>query len=202
VSDFGGNRLVLDPAPTNAGTDAVDGAITVANPATIPATPILKSITLSVAHVTLTVGQTQSFTAVGTYSDGSTKNITSIVSWVGFYPTAVTISTSGTAKGVALGHGTIAAFVGNVYALAIVTVTGSASQVNSSSPHASAIPMPLHPAHMPIAAERHLQSDINFRPKFVSNEMTHGAADSTSDWFELMVNVLMAPEKARSTTVV
>ena len=50
----------------------------------------------------LTVGSTETFTAIGTYSDGSTADITSQVAWLTSDPTIATMSGS-TVTGVAAG---------------------------------------------------------------------------------------------------
>jgi len=55
----------------------------------------------SPAH--LKVGATQQFTATGTYSDSTTADITSTVTWNSATPGTATISTAGLATGVAQG---------------------------------------------------------------------------------------------------
>jgi hypothetical protein len=70
----------------------------VASPAaTITVPPLLKSISLSPASVTLALNATQQYTATATYSDGTTSNVTSSVTWVSSVPAAVSISSSGLA---------------------------------------------------------------------------------------------------------
>src|SRR5262249_59145559 len=56
----------------------------------------------------------QQFTATGKYSDGSTQNITSQVTWASSNTTAATINASGLATGVAAGSTTISATLGAV----------------------------------------------------------------------------------------
>jgi hypothetical protein len=55
----------------------------------------LTNISITSPSTTLKVGQTTQFTATGTYSDGSTKDITSSVTWASSNTTVGTISSSG-----------------------------------------------------------------------------------------------------------
>jgi hypothetical protein len=66
--------------------------------------PELESITVTPADAAIEVGGDQRFTAVGHYSDGSTPDITSSVSWASSVPTVATIVPGGLATGV--GEGT------------------------------------------------------------------------------------------------
>lgn len=60
-----------------------------------PTTLTLYSIAINPeAPANLTVGSTETFTAIGTYSDGSTTNITSQVIWSTSDPTVATISSA------------------------------------------------------------------------------------------------------------
>ena len=59
--------------------------------------PTLSSISLTPSNATIATGATQQFTAMGTYSDGSTQNITSQVAWGSSNSSVATISTSGLA---------------------------------------------------------------------------------------------------------
>ncbi|MGA2160531.1 MAG: Ig-like domain-containing protein, partial [Dehalococcoidia bacterium] len=55
----------------------------------------LSSIAVTPANPNVTGGATQQFTATGTFSDGTTQDITSSVTWTSSNPAAATISTSG-----------------------------------------------------------------------------------------------------------
>jgi hypothetical protein len=46
-----------------------------------PSTPTLSSIAVTPANATITAGSSQQFTATGTFSDGSTQNLTNLVTW-------------------------------------------------------------------------------------------------------------------------
>ncbi len=65
--------------------------------------PTLTSIAVTAAASSITVGATDQFTATGTYSDGSTKNITSSVTWASSNTSVATIATGGSTPGLATG---------------------------------------------------------------------------------------------------
>ena len=71
--------------------------------------PTLTSIAVTPNNPTISTGATQQFTATGTYSDSSTQNITSQVSWNSSTPAVATINASGLASGVSAGNTTISA---------------------------------------------------------------------------------------------
>jgi hypothetical protein len=88
---------------------------TVFAPATLPLVPTLSSIAVTPASpANLFVGATQAFTATGTYSDGSTANITSQVVWGSDTPNVATIDYTGLATGVAAGTADITASLSGV----------------------------------------------------------------------------------------
>jgi uncharacterized protein YjdB len=86
--------------------------------------PSLSSISVTPASPSLVAGKTQQFTAMGTYSDGSMKDLTATVTWSSSAESAATIGTaSGLATGLAQGPTTITASSGVISGTAILTVT-------------------------------------------------------------------------------
>src|SRR5439155_4793314 len=63
------------------------------------AVPALQSIVVTPAAASIGVSQTQQFTATGTYSDGSTANLTGTVAWKSSSNKVASIGPSGLAKG-------------------------------------------------------------------------------------------------------
>jgi hypothetical protein len=63
-----------------------------------PPAPVLTSIAITPASVTLPLNGTEQYAAVGSYSDGSTANVTSTVTWVSSNPATVSIGGGGIAK--------------------------------------------------------------------------------------------------------
>jgi hypothetical protein len=76
--------------------------------------PTLVSLAVTPANPTNLVGTTQQFAATGTYSDGSTQNLTSQAAWASSKTTVATINASGLATAVSAGTATISAGLAGV----------------------------------------------------------------------------------------
>ena len=88
--------------------------------------PTLVSITVTPTNTSIAVGAAQQFTATGTYSDNSVKNLTSSVTWNSSSPSVATIATSGIATMVATGTTTITAASGAITGTSTLsTATGA-----------------------------------------------------------------------------
>lgn len=88
-------------------------------------TPILQSIVVTTDNSTILSLSKAVFKATGTYSDGSTADITTQVSWSSSQPAIATIdSTSGAAKTLAPGTAQISATLGDVSGTTNLKVTG------------------------------------------------------------------------------
>ncbi|HET8823655.1 MAG TPA: Ig-like domain-containing protein, partial [Terriglobales bacterium] len=85
-------------------------------------TAILQSITVTPAGAAINKGQTQQFTAMGNYSDGTTQNLTTSVSWSSSASAVATISGIGLATGTGVGSSTITATSGAVSGFTTLTV--------------------------------------------------------------------------------
>ena len=94
-------------------------------------TATLTSIAVTPNPASITVGATQQFTATGTYSDGSTKNLSSTATWTSGTATVATISASGLATAVASGSTTITASLSGVSGKATLTVSAASQSVTS-----------------------------------------------------------------------
>jgi hypothetical protein len=82
--------------------------------------PTLTSIALTPAGVTILVGNTTQYQAVGTYNDGSTKSLSP--EWFSSASATAIINSSGLAKGIAAGTATITATSGGVSGTTTLTV--------------------------------------------------------------------------------
>jgi uncharacterized protein YjdB len=104
-------------------TATLDG---IASPSVALTVVSLSSIAVTPASPSLAVGATQQFTATATYSDGTTADISSQVTWASDTPTAATIDSTGLATGVAAGTANITATMDGVTSPAVsLTVTSS-----------------------------------------------------------------------------
>lgn len=94
------------------------GTLTVTN-------AILVSIAITPANSNLLLGTLQQFTAIGTFSDQSTHDITSSVTWVSSNDHVASISGSGLTTALALGSLTISATSGTISASTAANVQSS-----------------------------------------------------------------------------
>lgn len=81
-----------------------------------------QSITVIPANPGISPGQTQQFMAVGTYSNGSAFDLTSLATWTSSNTASATVNASGLASGVALGTANITATYGTVSGSTVLTV--------------------------------------------------------------------------------
>ena len=84
--------------------------------------PVLVSIAVAPANASITVVNTQQFTATGTYSDGSTQDLTGTTTWSSLAPGVATITSAGLATGAAVGTSTISATTGSITGSTTLTV--------------------------------------------------------------------------------
>ena len=90
-----------------------------------PTTPTLTAITVTPANPAIALGTTQptqQFAATGTYSDGSTKVLTSTANWISSNPAVATVNTTGLATGMTAGTTTISATSGTITGSTVLTV--------------------------------------------------------------------------------
>lgn len=83
----------------------------------------LQSISLTPANASVTAGTAQAYTAIGTYSDGSTQDVTSTTMWATSDPTVAVIDATGLASAIDTGQAVIQANMANVSGSATLTVT-------------------------------------------------------------------------------
>jgi type IV pilus assembly protein PilY1 len=128
VATIGSQGLASSLATGSSGITATLGSIsgstglTVIAPPPPPPPPTLVSITVTPANQTIDVGQTEQYTATGTYSDGSTLNLTAEVTWTSTTTSVATIASGGLASAVAAGSTTIGATLDSVSGSTTLTV--------------------------------------------------------------------------------
>jgi len=105
------------------------GTVTLSPPA-----PTLQLIAVTPSSPSIAKGLTQQFTATGTYSDSSTQNLTSSVTWASATPGVATITAGGLATGAGTGSSTISATSGSVVGSAMLTVTAATLQSIAVTP--------------------------------------------------------------------
>ena len=114
------------------------------NPALVPpgggdSVGALQSIAISPDNASLGVGATQGFVAIGTYSDATTQNITSTVTWASSAPAVAGIDAAGLVSALTTGASTISATLGGVTGSTPLTVTTKTLQSIAVTPAAFSI---------------------------------------------------------------
>jgi hypothetical protein len=105
----------------NQGWNSSNYWVDVAFSAILP--PSLSFLTVSPGSQRIAIGASQQFTATGTYSDGSTRDLTCQVTWASDNTSVATISGSGLVTAANLGIATITATLNGVSATTKMTVT-------------------------------------------------------------------------------
>ncbi len=129
ISNTAGSHGLAAALATGTSTiSAVSGAVTASTVLTVsPA--VLQSIALTPANPSVPDGVNQQFTAMGTFSDNSTQNLTSQVTWASGTTSVATISNAtgskGLASSVAKGTSTISVAFDGVTGSTVFTVTAA-----------------------------------------------------------------------------
>ncbi len=133
--DAAGLATVLSEGTTNitATLDEISGLTALTG--VVVAT--LESITVTPADASIGEGETQQYTATGTYSDSSEQDLTADVTWDSSDTGVATIDSAGLATAVSAGTSTITATLGEVSDSAEITVT-AAGAPNIPAGHLSA----------------------------------------------------------------
>ena len=100
---------------------------------TVQVPPTLTAIVVAPANPTVLAGATQQFTASGTYSDGSTQNISGQVTWTSSSAAVSTINASGLATAVSAGTATISAALSGVTGSTTLTVQAVPLAITTAS---------------------------------------------------------------------
>jgi trimeric autotransporter adhesin len=120
---------------------ATDGSVT--GSAALKVNPILVSLAITPGTASIAPQTTQAFRATGTYSDNSTQDITSTVTWSSSATAVATISngtsTQGIAAAIAPGSSTITAMLGTISNTATLTVTNGVLQSIAVTPANSTV---------------------------------------------------------------
>jgi hypothetical protein len=85
----------------------------------------LQSISITAANLSIAIGSTTQFTAMGTFSDGTTRDVTGSVTWTSQNTGVATITSGGLAQGIAVGSTTIQAASGAINKSVTLQVTAA-----------------------------------------------------------------------------
>jgi trimeric autotransporter adhesin len=145
ISNTSGSQgLATAVATGTSSISAALGGVTGTTVLTVSAA-VLQSIAVTPANPSVPLGETEQFTATGTYSDKSTKDLTTQVTWASATTSVATISNSsgsqGLATAVATGTSTISAMLDGVDGTTVLTVTAAALQSIAIAPANPTIPL-------------------------------------------------------------
>ena len=118
--------LAAAVSPGTTTIQAISGSITGSTGLTV-SSAVLTSIAVTPVNPSIYSGAMQQFTATGTFSDSSTQNITSLVTWSSSNTGVATVTTAGVATGMAAGTATIQASFASVTGSTGLTVTTTIS---------------------------------------------------------------------------
>jgi uncharacterized protein YjdB len=133
VATIGNAGLVQAIAAGQATISASSGGVTGQTGLTVTA-PTLVTIAVSPASPSTSVGLKVQFMATGTYSDGSTNNVTSSVTWRSSNTAVATISTGGLATPIATGSANITATLSRISGTTTLKVTARTLQSIAVTP--------------------------------------------------------------------
>jgi len=129
------------------GTTTITAALGTVNGTTTltVGTAVLVSIAISPTNFSIPLGVSQPFTATGTYSDDSTKDLTASVTWSSDAPSVVSIAAGGLASAMSIGSAHITATSGSITQTTTVTVTPPLPPVCSPqvTPSGGKAPLPV-----------------------------------------------------------
>ena len=142
----GSNGLATSAAVGTVNITAAVGSIA-SGPVSLTVTAAtLVSLAITPATPSIAAGTSQQFTATGTYSDNTTQDLTSTVTWTSSAPTIAAmsnVSPYGVAQSLQMGGTTITAASGTVQASATLTVTAAALQSIQVSPNTASVALGL-----------------------------------------------------------
>jgi len=101
----------------------------------------LMSIAVTPANSSIALGTQQQFHATGTYSNGSTLDITNSVTWASSSSAVATISAAGLVTSKAIGQSTISATNSTVSGSTVLTVTAAKLVAISVTPLSASVPL-------------------------------------------------------------
>ena len=123
------------------GTTTISAAIgVISGSKSLTITPILNSIAVTPAAPFATTNTTQQFSATGTWSDGSARDLTSQVTWASSNTSVASIDVSGLATTLANGTVTISASLGAIGGSATLTVNISTLASIVITPDLASVP--------------------------------------------------------------
>ena len=169
VATISAAGLAASAAKGASSISATMGSIRGSTTLTVTA-PTLVSIAVTPTNPSIAAGTTRQFTATGTYSDGSTQNLTSTATWSSSAPGVATISAAGLATSLAKGTSSISATMGSISGSTTLTVTAPVLVSIAVTPANPSIAVGEHAAvhgHGNLQRRKHAESDEHSDVEFI-----------------------------------
>ena len=138
VASVNSSGLATGVAASTTSITATSGSVT--GSTTLTVTPILGSITVTVADPVIDINTTTPFTATGTLSNGSSQDFTQLVNWASARG-IVSIDSNGVATGLSVGTTTITASSGSINVSLGLQVTSPTLVFILISPDSASVPL-------------------------------------------------------------
>jgi len=143
ISNAAGSQGLATTLQVGAATiSATLGTISGSTTLTVSAA-VLDSIAVTPAAPSVAAGRTQQFTATGTFSDATTQDLTTQVTWASSDPAIATISNAAGSQGLAAtlraGAATISATLGTISGATVLTVTAAVLDSIAVTPTAPSV---------------------------------------------------------------
>ncbi len=119
---------------------ATSGAISGSTSLTVTP-PTLVSIAVTPSNPSLALGTTQALKATGTYSDGSTQDLTTAATWTTANHSVATVSAAGVATSASLGSTSVTAASGSIAGSTNLTITAATLVSIAVTPAIPSIPL-------------------------------------------------------------
>jgi len=118
---------------------ASSGTISSASSLTV-SPPAISSIAVTPSSISISLGYTEQFRAVATYSDGSSQDITQSATWTSSVPSVAAVSSTGLATSMLVGTTTVSASAGSTTGSASLTVNAPVPVSLTIVPGSATIP--------------------------------------------------------------
>jgi hypothetical protein len=126
IASIASGGMATGVAAGQANVIATSSSISGSTTLNVMAKPVvLVSLSLSPAGPAVVIGGAQQFQVIGSYSDGSTQNLTASANWSSSNAVSATINSAGVATGAAAGPATITAAAGGMTATTALNVVNS-----------------------------------------------------------------------------
>jgi uncharacterized protein YjdB len=145
----------------------------------------LQAIAISPTGASVPANTSQQFSATGSYSDGSSRDITAIVTWNSSLSSVATITTNGLLTGVSAGSTTVSAILGGITQSTNVTVTAPTISFITVTPVGLTLPIGVNQQYVATATytdgtSQDLVSGVNWSSSTTSVASISGSGLATT----------------------